>query len=428
MTHPTHPDPSPLLPTPDGARGYKAWGYALALILMASGSVGAAELLPPPTVAPRELPPIPSGRPTGLPPIPGVLPPSTLPPSTDAQAADSTFDADRYWAMLDAEAQRLQQAVHPMFSIVVLRTDEPVYQQYVANGLLRVSVDQYAHNEHGLQATVVHGGKMNGQVGAICYVMAQPERAKGLWSEFIVPMGRASHPQSGAAYLMGHEVGHCLDQFERQAKLGTRGRWEAADAAALGLYPEAVRAAIGPQVTRASYYASVRALSTHPMQRQFEESVADAFGTMWLMKLGGSQAAVDIILKDRARIMASAPHHTTLAVQAVAGHKGDIERSVRIDTLWPIARRVQQEAGLTPEAIHVAQNWTLPVAQPVAVAGTPVQAQPVAVPTAPQTPQIARWVVTAKGPVAYDAQGREVPQEQLTPKARDFRDLRRFGQ
>ena len=373
--------------------------------------------LPPPSAPPTSLPPIPKDMPlpsVRLPPLPrqGVVePPKQEPAVAQVAAEEEPYQAQVLESMLDTEIQRLNQALSPNMQAVLLRTDNPQYKQYVSNGLLKMSAQEFAKHDHGLAGTVAATGRMNGTQTPVCYVLFDADRGEQLWDNFIIPIKKVSHPQSGAAWLMGHEVGHCLDQLERAQKINKRMSWTAEQALSLGILPQAVQNTYGKSFSKDAFLLDPYTLFMQPSQQQFGERVADAFATMWMMKLGGDMKAVQLLQQQRRGLHPARPHFTDPVFDVIKSNKDRIVSLGRVDAIWETARDIQRQVGVSQEAIN---------AQPGLSGGRA---------SAPKEQKIVRWVVTAQGPVPIDADGNVVPQptpQHLQPK--NFNQLPRFGQ
>lgn len=381
--------------------------------------ISASESLPPPSAPPASLPPIPGqsnpSGPVGAPPPPSALPstqvatqaptPGALPPGFDP-----AFDANRLEQMLMAETTRMQSAVAQQFHLALLRTDDPQFQAYVASGLLKRDVNEYAETEHGLSATLIMGGSYNGRPTPVCYVLYQPNQSEHIWNKFVVPLARDNHPQTGAAYLIGHETGHCLDQHQRFYQLSRKLKWESDEMTALGLRPEAVYQVLGGSFSKAALNQRMGDVLRHPAQRQFTERVADAFAVAWVLKLGANKPAVMQALRvERGKHGPAGSHSTGPILDYITQNLADVTRVQRVDVLWDFARNTQIKVGIDPATLTAVAHQDQPSGHDQS------------------EPKISHWVVTSRGPVPVDKNGNEIPQENQRRSGRNFNDLPRFG-
>lgn len=311
--------------------------------------------------------------------------------------------------MLQKEVQRMAQAVAPAFTVVLMPTDDPMYKHFVSNGLLKMTASEYAQHDHGLGGMMVQGGRVNTTTSDVCYVLYDAQRGEQLWKSFIVPLAEGNHPQTGAAWLIGHEVGHCLDQRERSQKINTRLSWRADDAQFLGLWPNAVRKTYGNSFAKDAFITQPGNLLQQPAQQQYGERVADIFATFWTLKLGADPKLINVVRDIRSKVSPSAAHFTAPVFDAVKENASFATRQARVDVMWDISRTVQKTVGVTAQADSA----------------TPGSSNTAAAPSGP--PKVARWIVTSRGPVPVDIYGNVIPQGNNLPQSQNFKNLPRFG-
>lgn len=374
------------------------WGLAV---------VSHAQIAPPTSLPPSTLPPLPDNIavPTQVAsPLPEVQT-SVQAPTEDKPMA---YNQGQLTQMLQTEVQRMAQAVAPAFTVVLMPTDDPMYKQFVSSGLLKMTAGEYAQHDHGLGGMMVQGGKVNTTTSDVCYVLYDPQRGEQLWKSFIVPLAEGNHPQTGAAWLVGHEVGHCLDQRERSKKINTRLSWRADDAQTLGLWPNAVRKTYGNTFAKDAFLTQPWNLLQQPSQQQYGERVADIFATFWTLKLGADPKLLNAARDIRSKVSPSAAHYTVPVFDAVKTNASFATRQVRVDVIWDIARNVQKSAGVSAQADS---------ANPGDKSNQG--------PSGP--PKVARWIVTSRGPVPVDIYGNIIPQGNNLPQSQNFKNIPRFG-
>jgi len=281
----------------------------------------------------------------------------------------------------------------PWLKLVLLNTQDPLYHGYVAAGLLQVNDDAYAHREAGLAALPIGEGKVNGMSKAVCYVLYQPDEAATVYRAYFAPISAVASAQSAAAYLVAHEVGHCLDRLERTHLVGQKMAWPLDQVAAIGLAPEAIRRVFGASLAAGAYGAKERDLAHDHAQRQYEERIADAFGILWVWRLGGSEAVRDAVMAQRATLDPWDVHATAPILKALDGYKEPLAHSDGVSDIWALARKAQLAAGVDPSLGTDSPHAVDPAVDPAA-------ATSVAVPVKPQD---------------------------LAPQPRNFNDLPRFG-
>jgi hypothetical protein len=283
---------------------------------------------------------------------------------------------------LQTEVDRLQQGL-PDLKLVLLNTTDPLYRGYVTAGLLHLAPADYEHLDSGLASTTVTQGKVNGQVQPVCYILYRPERAGYLYRAYIAPITAVASLQSAAAFLIGHETGHCLDHLQREAQIGSKMVWATADVAPLGLAPIAAARVFGPQMASGAYPAHQLDLSKDNAQRQYEERVADAFGVLWVWRLGGSAAVREAVLAARAPLPAWDAHATGPALQALDGVKEALAQTQGVADIWQIARQVQRSTGVDASLGEGSTHALNPLAAYMTPGNDPAKAGTAALPAQP---------------------------------------------
>lgn len=231
--------------------------------------------------------------------------------------------------------------------VQLFRTDDPVIQAFVAKGILRLSEETYAHLEFGLAGTLVVGGSRDGQRKTICYVLYNPQRAAHVEKVFYEPMAQATgDPHQAAAFLAGHEVGHCLDHQDREPLLNENMVWTDEQAAKVGVQKDAFHRLFGVQAATAAYRARVNDLYGDLAQRQYEERAADAFGVLWVWRLGGGEQVLTELATVRKRESGAADHATGPVLDLLDGLKGPLAQTQSVAGVWQLARQAQAQAGI----------------------------------------------------------------------------------
>lgn len=374
------------------------------------GMTGAsvAQIAPPTSLPPSSLPPLPTNITIPKQDADPLPPAQTSVEATQAPQSMGLYNPTELNSMLQKEVQRLAQAVAPSFTVVLLPTDDPMYKHFVSNGLLKMTAGEYTQHDHGLSGMMVQGGKVNTTTSDVCYVLYDAQRGEQLWKSFIVPLAEGNHPQTGAAWVIAHEVGHCLDQRERSKKINARLSWRADEAQIIGLWPNAVRKTYGATFAKDAFLTQPWNLLKQPSQQQYGERVADIFATFWNLKLGADPKFLNVARDIRSKVLPSAAHYTAPVFDAVKDNASFATRQVRVDVIWDIARNVQKSVGVSSQADN---------ANP----GTPSNDAP----SGP--PKVARWIVTSRGPVPVDIYGNVIPQANNLPQQQNFKNLPRFG-
>lgn len=320
-------------------------------------------------------------------------------PRAQAEAAatvSTPMTADQVaviWPLLQTETQRLQSSI-PWLKLALLDTRDPTYRAFMAAGVLKVSDADLVRMEQGLASVAVQQSQVNGQASAVCYILFDADHAGSLYRSMFLPLQAASDSHSAAAYLVGHETGHCLDRLERQQKLAQDMAWNSADLAPLGVSPIAAQRVFGDQMATAAYTSQIRRLSADAAQSQYEERVADAFGVLWVWRLGGAARLRDVLATYRSHQSPWAAHFTTPTLMQLDQEKEALAQTQSVAQIWALAREAQLATGVDPSVGLGSAHATNPLLDTLPEAPPPVPVRP----------------------------------EDLVPKSRNFNELPRFGE
>lgn len=254
--------------------------------------------------------------------------------------------------LLREELARLDHAMAGNMGIALFRTDDPVIRGFISTGILQVPPEAYVRLESGLAAVAVLHGKHNGVQRPMCYVLYNPLRSRPTENGYYLPLGKATGDyRQAAAFLAGHETGHCLDHLEREAIRSKSMRWTAEEATFAGLQPDAFSRVFGAltpttAVATAAYGTKTTELYGDLAQRQYEERVADAFGVLWVWRLGGSQKVLEALIESRQRERPINAHATAPILLTVDSQKEALAKTEGIAEVWALARNLQRQVGV----------------------------------------------------------------------------------
>lgn len=254
---------------------------------------------------------------------------------------------------MKAEISGFNVLLESQFAVVGLSTDDPHMRNFIANGVLRMNPDIYTRMESGLASLYVANGKLNGQSRRVCYVLSNPERARHIWRSFVAKGEKDDAAIAWAAkYLVAHEVGHCLDRWQRssytqgneitQGQLGLMGVPAVAFERTFGA---------GRTVSDKEYRDQQVVLYRDGALLQYQERVADAFAVLWVMGQKIPNDNLKPIWDTRNRIAANGVHHahaTTPALQKAYAFGMNLKTLPDLQTLWDMARKSQIAAGVDP--------------------------------------------------------------------------------
>lgn len=300
--------------------------------------------------------------------------------------------------LLEEEAGILEQALTGRMRVVVLATTDPIVASFIARGVLKTDQETLAHQQNGLAAVLAEGGQVNGQKTDACYVIFDQRRAAHLWRNFVQPLAHGENLHPAAAFLVGHEVGHCLDHAERSAKLNS-GTSTRAQATTFGVQPDAWSRAGGTdKVDRASYGPIAKALFKDGAQRQYQERVADPFGVLWAWHRGADASLLAGVMATRDKAETWSSHATAPSLAGIEQFR-EQATTANMGDLWTIARALQVRTGVDA---RLQTGGDKAVATQTSTSKPQTQTQPQ---VATQTPQPVRQV-DRLGPVRFDSMRR----------------------
>lgn len=273
-------------------------------------------------------------------------PPSPPAPPSVSHAVPEDARAPLF-TLFQEELDRLQKGI-PFAKLVLLDTSQPAYRAYAAMGLFKQDETSFTRLESGLSGAAVSDGAIDGQHGPVCYVLYDPEQAGSVYRQFVLPITHVTDERSAAAFLMGHEVGHCLDYLERRDALKKKMVWNTQDLAPIGLIPVAIQRVFGSTLSSAAYLAHGADLYRDNAQRQYEERLADIFGMAWVWRLGGQQAVLDAVVASRSHANPWDAHATVPALLALGQDKEALALTSSVADVWALARKIQLQVGVDP--------------------------------------------------------------------------------
>lgn len=261
--------------------------------------------------------------------VAGQAPPPGLTPAQHRQ----------FQAGLGAEAERWNLALEGRMTVVLLDTDQPVFQRYVATGLLRIQAQTHTHLDTGLAAVFVGQGLKDGREHPVCYVLVRASRAGSVYRAFAQGAQWPQAPWAGYAFLMGHEVGHCLAHHTR---LGLAGQKAPALTSRAWLVAPAHWAA---PTTPAQARQQALAAEGRPEQAQVSERLADAMGALWTQRAGVPVDWLASVHAVRSRERPRNAHATAPVLEALARPESQaaMEAADSLAALWALAQQVAMD-------------------------------------------------------------------------------------
>lgn len=393
-----------------------------------------ASVMAPPSASPGLLPPIPAALLGSLPPNPAEALPSgratSRPslgstPSRASSAIDNgektpggtaslgptlPYDGTRLVGMLKIEAQRMGLASAPNMAVAFVVEGTPESQRLSTATHMYVGTPRApvaGPYDYGLSTLFLPDSAPLGGRGASCMIILHPDDGARLWSRFIAPLAQVSHPDSGAAFLVGHAMAHCL---EAQSRMGldakmTWGPDQTPLLLGMDIWPAAAWVAYGSPMNKDAYWANPALLNKNPAQQQFSERGADSLGAAWMFKLGGDAQAMKALEANAAALAAGQAHATGPVWPILKGQEDAFRSAQRLPELWGMAQAVRNQVGVSTTAQETADNGAPP----------------------DQTGDVRHWKVTASGLIPVDDKGNIIPGAKPAGAPINFNQLTPFG-
>lgn len=333
--------------------------------------------MPTPNAEALPLPPLPGmGLNDKLPPLPnmtgviGILPSSIStnlgdpngPPvnyqGRSISVPDSSSPDDKLenkWAnLMQEQANILMDSGIPL-KIAIIETNNLLLRRFVVQGMLKNDESRLSKTDMGMYP-VMSQSFINGKITPTCYILFDRKNLSAFNKQILTPFSKKIGDKGTAAYLTGHQVAHCLDQFERSKVIPTKRYWFPNDLAKYGVNPSSIRRIFSSNgVTPEDYFKQQTALFDDLGQRQYEERVADSFGVLWTLSKGYSTNIVDEIIRLRKNQNSESPHDTKVAVlKAVGDYK--LSKTTNLSQLWKMSRSVQISVGVNNSLGNAAKN------------------------------------------------------------------------
>lgn len=243
------------------------------------------------------------------------------------------------------------QQLSDRFETILLDTGDPKVRNFVAQGILRMNPDLFTKAESGLAALYLSSSSVNGTQRPVCYVLHNPKGATHLWRSFVPANDKSDQAIKWAgAYLVAHEVGHCLDRMQREI-LTRKGPLDAATLSMLGVPSVAFNRTfgLGRSVDVNEFRSQQVVLYRDGAMLQYQERVADAFALLWVMARNAPEENLLAISQARTRVSSHGQHHahaTAPAVEAAVRAGRGLSGNQDITQLWNAARTIQIQVGV----------------------------------------------------------------------------------
>lgn len=266
---------------------------------------------------------------------------------------NSIFQSEKNKALSDDFIKSMKNAADKFLSIglpmrvVIVDTEEFELRRFVATNILRANNNNFESIDTGLTAILSLNTKMNDNIVPVCYVVLKNDQQKDLMNKYIYPLSKITDMDSIAAYLVAHEVTHCMDNLERYKVLPKSTTWFPDTAKSVGLSSDAVRRLYPYGMTYNQYSRTVMHLYEDLAQRQYQQRIADIFGLYLTLFSGYDPKIVDGVIKLRQSLESSSSYNTYDAIKNIKMDYANTAKS-NVKTLWDSARQLQEDKDVDP--------------------------------------------------------------------------------
>lgn len=259
---------------------------------------------------------------------------------------NSIFVGEKNKALSNEFVDYMKQAANKFLNlgipmkVVIVDTEDYELRRFVANNVLRSNKNNFESIDTGLTSILSLDNKMNKNEIPICYIVLKNDQQKSLMDQYIRPLSNTVNEKTIAAYLVAHQVSHCMDNLERFKQLPKVSTWFPDDAKKVGLASSAIRRLYPYGMTYQQYARTTMHLYDDLAQRQYQERIGDIFGLYLTVFAGYDESIFDGIIKLRDRLAKNSSHNTYDAINNIKADYISADK-LNIKTLWQSARKLQ---------------------------------------------------------------------------------------
>lgn len=264
--------------------------------------------------------------------------------SNEAPAQDYSGVDDAWTAVMQDEADAMTLAGVPM-KVVVVNTQNTLMRKFIAQNILRTDKETFDGTDEGLSSVLSLQTKVNSSFIPTCYIMFRKEGLNGLKNNVLDPYSSVIGKKATAAYLVGHQVAHCMDNLERYKVLPKQNIWFATDAAKVGIAAPTMRRLYPYGMNYNQFSHTTMHFYQDIGQRQYQERIADIFGIFITLYRGYSDKIIDLVMKSNNGVPATSPHDTNPALKGIKVKYSAISKT-SVQALWKGARDLQVITGI----------------------------------------------------------------------------------
>lgn len=264
--------------------------------------------------------------------------------SNQESAADSSGVDDEWTAIMQDEADAMTLAGVPM-KVVIVNTQNNLMRKFVAQNILKTDKETFDGTDEGLSSVLSLQTKVNSSFIPTCYIMFRKEGLGALKSNVLDPYSQVIGKKGTAAFLVSHQIAHCMDNLERFKVLPKQNIWFANDATKVGIAAPTMRRLYPYGMNYNQFSHTTMHFYQDIGQRQYQERIADIFGIFMTLYRGYSDKIIGLVMKSHAGVSPTSPHDTNPALINISAKYAAIPKT-SVQALWKGARDIQVIAGI----------------------------------------------------------------------------------
>lgn len=264
--------------------------------------------------------------------------------SNEAPEQDYSGVDDAWTAVMQDEADAMTLAGVPM-KVVVVNTQNTLMRKFIAQNILRTDKETFDGTDEGLSSVLSLQTKVNSSFIPTCYIMFRKEGLNGLKNNVLDPYSSAIGKKATAAFLVGHQIAHCMDNLERYKVLPKQNIWFATDASKVGIAAPTMRRLYPYGMNYNQFSHTTMHFYQDIGQRQYQERIADIFGVFMTLYRGYSDKIIDLVMKSNSGVPATSAHDTNPALKGIKVKYSAIPKT-SVQALWKGARDLQVITGI----------------------------------------------------------------------------------
>lgn len=255
---------------------------------------------------------------------------------------------NKWYKYIKKESQLMMLSGLPMKIMVLASKDDLIYNfmlSEVANGSEKKLKDKKV--DDGIYS-VLGSPFINGREVPMCYIVFG-DHIEEYNEKIIKPLEGKLSNEAIASLIVGHNVGICLDELERENKIKKQYLWSLKTVHKLGLYQEAVSNILPNGLKSNIWNLKKEEILNNNAQKQYQQNVADSFAILWAFNRGYKDS-YQAYMETKEYLPNYSTHNTTNALKAIKSELNNSKiNTLTLSKIWKIARNNQFKVGVSKE-------------------------------------------------------------------------------